>query len=103
MIFGGIYASEALLHPPRRPLDPRAAAEAHRIAESLRATLDDLDIQAVDGVRLRGWRFTPLGRNGSAVILLHGQADNRAGVLGFVRMFLERGYEVLAPDMRAHG
>ena len=41
--------------------------------------------------------------NGSAVILLHGVADTRAGMMGPARFLLERGYTVLAPDSRGHG
>jgi len=41
--------------------------------------------------------------NGNDVILLHGQGDNRAGMLGPAEMLLRHGYGVLLPDARAHG
>jgi hypothetical protein len=37
------------------------------------------------------------------VILLHGVSDNREGITGYARPFLEQGYRVLLPDARAHG
>jgi pimeloyl-ACP methyl ester carboxylesterase len=37
------------------------------------------------------------------VVLLHGQGDNRAGMLNYVSLFLRNDYSVLNPDMRAHG
>lgn len=45
----------------------------------------------------------PAKWNGSAVILLHGQADNRAGMLGKADVLLRHGYAVLLPDARAQG
>jgi uncharacterized protein len=54
-------------------------------------------------VTLRGWVFVPSIGNGDTVILLHGQADNRAGMLGNADLLLRRGYAVLLPDARAHG
>ncbi len=38
-----------------------------------------------------------------AVLLLHGQGDNRAGMLGYASLFLSKGYTVLLPDARGHG
>ena len=42
------------------------------------------------------------GRN-DAVILLHGLADNRLGMIGYARLLLAHGFTVLMPDARAHG
>lgn len=44
----------------------------------------------------------PIG-NGDGVILLHGQAANRANMLGNADLLLRHGYAVLLPDARAHG
>jgi alpha-beta hydrolase superfamily lysophospholipase len=44
----------------------------------------------------------PAKVNGSAVILLHGMADYRQGVMGFAYIFLMHGYAVLLPGSRAH-
>src|SRR5262249_59487351 len=45
----------------------------------------------------------PRNFNGDAVVLLHGITDNREGMGGFARLFLDHGYAVLMPDARAHG
>jgi dipeptidyl aminopeptidase/acylaminoacyl peptidase len=63
----------------------------------------DVSITAADGSVLRAWSIVPATRNGDAVILLHGQADNRAGMLGPASLLLRHGYAVLLPDARAHG
>jgi uncharacterized protein len=84
------------LHLPRRPLDRRAAA-------ALGVPADNVSISAADGATLDGWFAEPRRPNGAGVILLHGVADNREGVVGYARMFLSYGYTVLLPDARAHG
>jgi len=98
---GGIVLAELALHPGRQPL--RFEREAQRIASEMGARLDDVSLQAADGTTLSAWFATPAQWNGSSVILLHGVSDNREGVGGFARLFLEHGYSVLLPDARAHG
>jgi uncharacterized protein len=49
------------------------------------------------------WLFRPTHENGAGVILLHGVADSRKGMLGHARMELRAGYIALLPDSRAHG
>ena len=56
---------------------------------------------ASDGVRLAGW-YVP-GRNGAAVILLHGSHGTRTDTLAHLRMLYAAGYAVLAFDARGHG
>jgi uncharacterized protein len=87
---GGVVLCEAALHPFRRSVPANARA-------------GDVEISARDGVPLRAWLVAPAQPNGSAVIVLHGIADSRAGQTGLSRMFLQHGYTVLAPDSRAHG
>jgi hypothetical protein len=52
---------------------------------------------------LKGWYTRPRLFNGSTVLLSHGITDNREGVAGYARIFLDQGYAVLLPDSRAHG
>lgn len=84
------------LRPPRRPLDPQAAAV-------LGVPVENASIVAARGATLRAWFAEPPQPNGAGVILLHGVGDNREGVTGYARMFLRRGYAVLLPDARAQG
>lgn len=100
-LIAGVVLAEYALHPGRRPL--HFEREARRLAADLGARLEDVAITAPDGTPLAAWHATPAHWNGSAVILLHGVSDNREGVGGFAQLFLERGYSVLLPDVRAHG
>lgn len=99
----GVVATEGALHPTRRHLQPADLALAQSIAERNRATLTEASIVARDGAILRAWGMIPATANGDAVILLHGQADNRAGMLGNADLLLRHGFAVLLPDARAHG
>src|SRR5580704_7575230 len=78
----GIVASDSALHPIRSALTPDDEKRAVAIAESHSALLQQVDITANDGAILRAWNIRPASGNGDAVILLHGMANNRAGMLG---------------------
>ena len=99
----GIVADEWALHPSRLALGPKAEARAQAIAERNHAVLSEVSITAADGVTLRGWSIRPVAGNGDAVILLHGHAENRKGMLTYADLLLRHGYAVLLPDARAHG
>src|SRR5581483_1801449 len=82
------------------------ATNAPRPVAALAATLGlaharDVSFQASDGVRLTGWYAA--GRNGAAVILLHGSHGTRSDTIGQLRMLHAAGYAVLAFDARGHG
>jgi pimeloyl-ACP methyl ester carboxylesterase len=98
---GPVLMENALHVPPvaRNKPEPKLAEAATRgIGDWFPA-----EVTPADGVVLRAWLFRPLAANGRAVILLHGVADTRAGVLAHARMLLQHGYTVLAPDSRGHG
>ena len=99
----GIVAVEGALHPGRRVLRADDVALAQQIAAGNRAEMTNAAIVAEDGATLRAWNIRPRAGNGDAVILLHGQADNRGGMLGVADMLLRHGYAVLLPDARSHG
>lgn len=61
----------------------------------------DVSFPASDGVRLDGWYVS--GRNGAAVILLHGSHGTRSDTLPHLRTLVAAGYAVLAFDARGHG
>jgi uncharacterized protein len=99
---GGVFVSEGSLHLRHLPL--RHSAEIAAIAhEKYGAELQDVAIRAHDGVELKAWYIEPKSYNGRSVILLHGITDNREGVAGYGRIFLDQGYSILLPDARAHG
>lgn len=61
----------------------------------------EVSFAARDGVRLAGW-YVP-GRNGGAVILMHGSHGTRADTVDHLRMLARRGFAVLSFDARGHG
>lgn len=99
----GVIAVEGALHPAHFPFTARDEARVGNMAEQDGARLAEVEIVAGDGARLRAWIIRPPVGNGDAVILLHGQGDNRAGMLGPAEILLRHGYAVLLPDARAHG
>ncbi len=101
--FAGIFATEGALHPGRNPLTTAKRERAIEFAAENHAHLAEVSITAADGAALRAWSIVPAARNGDVVLLLHGQADNRAGMLGPAGLLLRHGYIVLLPDARAHG
>ncbi len=98
----GIYMSEGVVHFPRLRVRDRARMMAVEYAATTGSALEDIEIQGQDGTKLRAWSFHHQ-RWQDAVILLHGQGDNRAGMLGYGEMLLRHHYNVLIPDSRAHG
>lgn len=96
-----VFLGELAFRPQRMPLREQQSAKA--IAARFGADLQDVSLNARDGVQLRGWFASPSNANGDAVILLHGVGDNREGMSGFAEMFLSKGYAVLLPDARGQG
>ena len=99
--FGTLAVTEGALHPPRRDLPLTAAAD--RLARNTGSDWDEASVTAGDGVVLKAWRFTSLRPNGGAVILLHGVADTRMGMMAHAEFLLQHGYTVLLPDLRGSG
>lgn len=62
----------------------------------------DISLEVPVGV-LKGWRFENPTPAGCAVLLMHGHAATRWGVLKYAPMFWDRGCEVVTYDARYHG
>jgi alpha-beta hydrolase superfamily lysophospholipase len=99
----GVLLTEATLHPGRHALSSDDEIQASEMARLHNSELTDVAIAARDNVTLRAWNIRPKKTNGNAVILLHGLADNRAGMTGYAELLLSHGFSVLLPDARAHG
>src|SRR5882762_3568136 len=99
----GWLSGPAFLHPIRRHLTPDLIREADASFAVTGATREDFDVRAPDGAPLRGWKVRPKNPNGSWVLLFHGVADNRIGVVGLSEFLLRAGYSVVMMDIRAHG
>ena len=100
---GGWLAGPAFLHPIRRELTPDLIREADASFAVTGATREDFDVRALDGALLRGWKVRPRNPNGSWVLLFHGVADNRVGIIGQSEFLVRAGYSVVMMDVRAHG
>ncbi len=99
----GVVLTERGMHTTRRPITAQDITAAHAIADRNHATMSNVEINAADGSTLRAWNFRPRFGNGDAVIVQHGQGDNRVGMLGYAEVLLRHGYDVLLPDSRAAG
>ena len=99
----GWFAAPAFLHPMRRALTPDLIREADSSFAASGGNRKDFSVRAPDGVTLRGWMVTAPRPNGNWVLLFHGVADNRVGVIGQSEFLFRAGYNVVMMDSRAHG
>src|SRR5713226_3674986 len=99
----GWVAAPPFLHPIRRELTPDLIREADASFAAAGATREDFDVKAPDGALLRGWKVRPKNPNGNWVLVFHGVADNRVGVIGQSEFLLRAGYSIVMMDARAHG
>ncbi len=85
------WGANALLHPAHKPVKvPRPPGS------------EDVTIEG-DGVRLKGWFFKGRDPSRGTVIYQHGSADNRASGVSIAQRFVDRGFDALIYDSRAHG
>src|SRR6266849_279440 len=99
----GWLAGPSFLHPVRRELSPDLIGEADSAFSQIGTHREDFDVRAADGVLLRGWKVRSAKPNGKWVLVFHGVADNRAGVVGQAQLLIQAGYSVVMMDARAHG
>ena len=99
----GWIIGPSFLHPIRRELTASDVRDADATFQYIHAQRQDFTVRAPDGVLLRGWLVRPANPNGSWVLLFHGVADNRMGVIGQAELLLRSGYSVVMMDARAHG
>src|SRR6266436_6154107 len=99
----GWFAGPAFLHPIRRELTPVLIREADASFAVTGAAREDFDVRAPDGAPLRGWKVRPKNPNGSWVLLFHGVADNRIGVIGQSEFLLRAGGDVVMIDTLPRG
>ena len=99
----GWLAAPGFLHPIRRDLTPDLIREADASFAHSGGHREDFNVRAPDGILLRGWIVRPDHPNGNCVLLYHGVADNRVGVVGQSEFLLRAGYSVVMMDARSHG
>jgi hypothetical protein len=78
----GWLAGPSFLHPLRRELSPDLIKEADSAFAQIGTHREDFDVRVADGVLLRGWKVRAVRPNGNWVLVFHGVADNRVGVVG---------------------
>ena len=100
---GGWLVSPSFLHPIRRALTPDLIRDADATFTQIHVQREEFDVRASDGVLLRGWKVRAANPGSNWVLLFHGVADNRFGVLEHARILLLAGYNVTMMDARAHG
>jgi hypothetical protein len=99
----GWFVAPTYLHPPRRQLTADLIKEADILFEQTKSRREDFTVRAPDGALLHGWKVRSLHPNGAWVLLFHGVADNRVGVVDHSEFLLRAGYNVTLMDARAHG
>ena len=99
----GWFVAPSFLHPVRRPLTPDLVQQADASFVIIPAHREEMDVRTLDGVLLRGWKVRAANPNGSWILLFHGVADNRMGVVEPAMILLRAGYGVTMMDARAHG
>jgi hypothetical protein len=99
----GWLVAPNFLHPVRCPLTPDLVQQADVSFAQIGVHREPFDVRASDGILLRGWKVRAAQPNGSWVLLFHGVADNRMGVLEHALILLRAGYGVTLMDARAHG
>ncbi|MGH9701742.1 MAG: alpha/beta hydrolase, partial [Candidatus Acidiferrales bacterium] len=99
----GSWMGGGLVHPQKRELTVALIQQAAETVKKANAAREDFDVAAPDGAILRGWKVRPAAANGDWVMLFHGVADNRAGVLPYAEMLLRHNYSLVMMDARDHG
>jgi uncharacterized protein len=99
----GWLVAPSFLHPARRPVTADLIQQADASFAQIGVHREAFDVRAPDGALLRGWKVRVAQPNGSWVILFHGVADNRIGILEHALLLLKAGYCVTMMDARAHG
>jgi uncharacterized protein len=84
-------------------LNPKLSQHAQEMFRRTKTSGQDFLVQTRDNVELRGWRVRAAKPNGDWVVLFHGVADNRTGMLGVAELLLRHGLSVVMMDSRAHG
>lgn len=68
-----------------------------------RAAAEDMQVETGDGVVIRGSYYAPSSSSAPALLLTHMLRKNRESWADFARFAQERGFAVLAIDLRGHG
>lgn len=101
-----ILTALAILRPPRMT-DAKALWVLRRLSPAeLNLAFEDMPFEVRDAggrpLRLAAW-WIPATGSDRCVVMVHGYADAKVGVIAWAPVFHELGWNVLAIDMRGHG
>ena len=103
-------SGSAVAPEPETSAETNAAvvSSAGKIGEKTAAWLEtavreDVEIMSNDGLRLVGDVFPAAGESHRWVIAVHGYTGRRQHMYAYAAYYAEQGYNVLTPDLRAHG
>ena len=73
-------------------------------AQWLKDMAEEIQIMSKDKLNLYGYSIkNPMKQSNTWVILAHGYMGKASEMVSFAKEFIDRGYHVLIPDLRAHG
>ncbi|MDA7502129.1 prolyl oligopeptidase family serine peptidase [Chitinophagales bacterium] len=90
---GSLLGVHLLTRRDRKPI--------RKLRQLAQSAVKNVSITAEDGVRISAWYVARPGPN--IVILLSGRGTNREENINRAAFYLDRGYSVLLPDLRATG
>jgi alpha-beta hydrolase superfamily lysophospholipase len=99
--FVGNSVGPGILHPQH--LNSERGQQVQEMLRRTNTIPEDLVVRTKDNIELRGWKIRAAKPNGDWVLLFHGVADNRTGVLGAAELLLRHDFSVVMMDSRAHG
>ena len=112
MGLAGAVAVALLAYPGVSLIVAERLTKPYRRALSSSPAVFDLEYEDVsfpsagDGINLRGW-FLPVAESDRVVVIVHGRNSNRTGddgqLVPHAEALVDRGYNVLLFDFRAHG
>jgi len=94
-LIAGAVAAWYLTMPRPRPIAARAPVAGRPV--------EDLEVQAKDGVRTRGWLVRAGAASSRAVVLAAGVRGYRLAMLTRAEWYLEHGWSTLLVDLRGTG
>ncbi len=92
-LVGCWFAAGTLIHPYRQSIP--------KVAEIGGAAVEEVAFQTRDAVTIRGWLMTKSPER--VVVLVAGLGGNRTSSTEMAALWLEHGWSVLTPDLRATG
>jgi uncharacterized protein len=98
---GTVLVAFFVVYPSVIAIDYLAKARVPIHAGALPLPHHDVRFLASDGVSLSGWYAA--GRNGAAIVLVHGGGGDREGTIRHARLLAAAGYGVLLYDARGRG